>query len=87
MMVFDEWYNGVHVAYIITSSYKMHDFSPWMDALNKNLLIVKAYWHPNVFIVDDARVETNCLRYTIMSSSILLHLWFFYTSNFFENMS
>jgi hypothetical protein len=54
MMVFDEWYNGVHVAYIITSSYKMHDFSPWMDALNKNLLIVKAYWHPNVFIVDDA---------------------------------
>jgi hypothetical protein len=39
MIVFDEWYNGVLVAYIITSSYKQCDLTPWMDALNKSLLV------------------------------------------------
>jgi hypothetical protein len=41
MMVFDEWYNGVLVVYIITSSYKQCDLASWMDALNKSLLMVK----------------------------------------------
>jgi hypothetical protein len=40
MMVFDEWHNGVLVPYIITSSYKTCDLSPWMDALKKNLFLV-----------------------------------------------
>jgi hypothetical protein len=56
-MVFYEWHNGVSIAYIILSSYKTHDLSPWMDALNKNLLLVKAYYHPNAFIVDDVWAE------------------------------
>jgi hypothetical protein len=55
MVVFDEWYNGVLVAYIITSSYKQHDLTPWMDALKKSLLVFKSDWHSNAFIVDDAR--------------------------------
>jgi hypothetical protein len=55
MMVFYEWHNGVHVVYIIISNYKTRDLSPWMDALNKSLLLVKAYWHPNAFIIDDVR--------------------------------
>jgi hypothetical protein len=53
-MVFNEWHNGVFVAYIITSSYKMFDLSLWMDALNKSLLIINVDWHPNAFIVDNA---------------------------------
>ncbi len=56
MMVFDEWYNGVPVAYLITSNYKQCDLAPWMDALNKSLLMVKNVWHPNAFIVDDVKV-------------------------------
>jgi len=56
-MVFDEWYNGVLVAYNITSSYKQCDLASWMDALNKSLLMVKSDWHPNAFIVDDARAK------------------------------
>jgi hypothetical protein len=39
MMVFDEWYNGVPMVYIITSSYKQHDLTPWMNALNKSLSV------------------------------------------------
>jgi hypothetical protein len=59
MMVFDEWHNGAHVAYIIISSYKTRDLSPWMDALNKSLLIVKVDYHPIVFVVDDAQAKLN----------------------------
>jgi hypothetical protein len=43
---------GSHVAYIITSSYKQRHLAPWMDALNKSLLMVKSDWHPNAFIAD-----------------------------------
>jgi hypothetical protein len=53
MMVFDEWYNKVPMAYIITSSYKQCDLTLWMDALNKSFLMVKSDWHPNTFIADD----------------------------------
>jgi hypothetical protein len=55
MMVFDEWHNNVPIAYIITSSYKTCDLSPWMDALKKNLFLVMVDWHPNAFIIDDAQ--------------------------------
>jgi hypothetical protein len=49
---------GSHV-YIITSSYKQRDLPPWMDALNKSLLMVKSDWHPNAFIVDVLWVLVN----------------------------
>jgi hypothetical protein len=62
-MVFDEWHNGVLVAYIIISSYKTCDLSPWMDVLNKILFFVKVDWHFNAFIVDDVRAEIYSLRY------------------------
>jgi hypothetical protein len=62
MMVLDEWYNGVLVVYIITSNYKQHDLTPWMDALNKSWLVFQSNWHPNAFIVDDVRAEINNLR-------------------------
>ncbi len=53
-MVFDEWCNGVHVVYVITSNAKQKDLTPWMNAWNDILLFVKQDWCPNAFIVDDA---------------------------------
>ncbi len=61
MMVFDEWCNGVQVAYVITSSAKQKDLDPWMNDLNDIILSVKPYWCPNAFIVDDAKAERNNL--------------------------
>jgi hypothetical protein len=34
-----------------------------MDALNKRLLMFQSDWHLNAFIVDDAMVKINSLRY------------------------
>jgi hypothetical protein len=39
MLVFAEWFNGVHVAHIITSSAKQKDLAPWMNALNDILYL------------------------------------------------
>jgi hypothetical protein len=61
MMAFDEWCNGVHVAYVITSNAKQKDLDPWMNALNDILLLIKQNWCPNAFIVDDAKAKTNSL--------------------------
>jgi hypothetical protein len=33
-----------------------------MDALNKSLLMVESSWHPNAFIVDDAKAKINSQR-------------------------
>jgi hypothetical protein len=33
-----------------------------MDALNKSLLVFHSNWHPNAFIVDDAKVEIKSVR-------------------------
>lgn len=33
MMVFDEWRNGVPVAFVITAKSKQADLAPWMRAL------------------------------------------------------
>jgi hypothetical protein len=63
MMVFDEWHKGVHVVYIIISTYKTRDLSPLMDALKKSLFLVKVDYHLNAFIVDDAQAKINSLRY------------------------
>jgi hypothetical protein len=60
-MVFDEWFNGVHVVYIITSNAKQKDLAPWMNVLIDIFLFVKQDRRPNVFIVDDAKVEINNL--------------------------
>ena len=53
-MVFDDWLNGVPVAYIITSSSKQTDLEPWMRALAKKMVSVQKDWMPNAFITDCA---------------------------------
>ena len=62
MMVFDEWQNGVPVAFVITARQKQSDLAPWMQKLKEKMLAAKADWHPNAFVLDDADNEINSLR-------------------------
>jgi hypothetical protein len=62
MMVFDEWQNGVPIAFVIIARQKQSDLAPWMQKLKDRLLAAKADWHPNAFILDDANNEINSLR-------------------------
>lgn len=66
VMVFDEYYNGVPVSYIITSKTAQADLVPWLKALNASMIAKKLDWCPTAFIVDYAQGEINSLRYRLL---------------------
>lgn len=61
IMVFDDWYNGIPVAYIITSKCAEGDILPWMTKLRDRVIAFKSDWRPNAIIVDCAQAELNCI--------------------------
>ena len=48
-MVFDEYHNGVPVAFIITSNSAQADLVPWLKALNSAMTTEQADWCPKCF--------------------------------------
>jgi hypothetical protein len=62
MMVFDQWHNGILVAYCITSQYQQEDLTPWMHVLNESIHNTHPSWQPNAFIVDCAKREINRIK-------------------------
>ena len=74
-MVFDDWLNGVPVAYIITSSSKKLDLEPWMRALATKLAKVQKDWMPNAFITDCAQAEIGGLQVVWPGVKVFLCLW------------
>ena len=74
-MVFDDWLNGVPVAYIVTSSSKQLDLEPWMRALAKKLSSVQKDWMPNAFITDCAHAEIGGLQCVWPGVKVFLCLW------------
>ena len=74
-MVFDDWLNGVPVAYIITSSSKQPDLEPWMRALATKLASVQEDWMPNAFITDCAQAEIEGLQSVWPGVKVVLCLW------------
>ena len=75
LMVFDDWLNGVPVAYIVTSSSKQPDLEPWMRALAKKLASRQPDWAPNAFITDCAQAEINGLQTVWPGVKVFLCLW------------
>jgi hypothetical protein len=74
-MVFDDWLNGVPVAYIITSSSKQPDLEPWMRALANKMAAVQDDWMPNAFITDCAQAEIGGLQCVWPGVKVFLCLW------------
>ena len=75
LMVFDDWLNGVPVAYIVTSSSKQLDLQPWMKALAKKLTSLQRDWAPNAFITDCAQAEIGGLQTVWPGVKVFLCLW------------
>ena len=75
LMVFDDWLNGVPVAYIITSSSRQPDLEPWMRALANKMVSVQEDWMPNAFITDCAQAEIGGLQSVWPGVKVFLCLW------------
>ena len=61
-MVFYEHYNGVSVAWVISSCNSTIDICKWMSALLKVGVEERLDWHVQAFITDDVSTEIEALR-------------------------
>ena len=61
-MVFDEWRNGIPVAYFIISSSTENALKPVLHALKEKAVSMNANWKPSSIIVDNAQAELNVLQ-------------------------
>ncbi|KAG0618725.1 hypothetical protein M758_4G088100 [Ceratodon purpureus] len=75
LMVFDEWHNGVPVAFVLTSKCAEVNLTPWMRALNERMVEEKPDWEPAAFIVDCAQGEINAINDVWPETKIFLCLW------------
>jgi hypothetical protein len=57
-MVFDEWQNGILVAFVVIGKSRENDLHPILQTLSK-LFPIK--WMPNAIIMDNVLVEINVL--------------------------
>ena len=77
LIVFDDFYNDVPIAWVITSRQKQDDLMQWLTALRAKAIIVQPEWRPSCFIVDDAIHERNAIKYVIFPSDFLFAFIFF----------
>jgi hypothetical protein len=61
VMVFDDWRNGIPVAFFVISRTREHDLRPVLQALYERVQITKYDWNPSSIIVDNAQAEINTL--------------------------
>jgi hypothetical protein len=74
VMVFDEWQNGIPVAFIITSKCTKEDILHWLTSLCNRMVKHREDWYSNALIVDCAKAELNCIAFvhkTLISISLL----------------
>ena len=62
VMVFDEWRNGIHVAYFNISSFTENALKLMLQALKDKAVSMNADWEPSSIIVDNAQAEFNVLE-------------------------
>lgn len=60
MMVFDEWQNGILIAFIVIGIARENNLHHVLHALFQHLL---EGWMPNAIIVDDAQAKFFFFRY------------------------
>ena len=62
IMVFDEWQNGIPVAWFITSNSKEEDLTLVLTTLKDKMVAAMPTWKPSSIIVDNAQTEINALQ-------------------------
>jgi len=59
MMVFDEWQNGVPIAFIVIGKSRENDLQPILQSLSQKM---PNDWMLSAIIVDNTQAEINVLR-------------------------
>jgi hypothetical protein len=62
-MVFDEWRNGIPVAFFVISQCREQDLKYVLQELKSRAVKEQHDWTPTSIIVDNAQAEINVLRF------------------------
>jgi hypothetical protein len=65
-MVFDEWKNGIPIAFIIIGKSQESDLDSILQALSKPML---SNWMFNVILIDNVQAKVNVLRFDFPKST------------------
>ena len=65
-MVFDDWRNGIHVAFFAISRTQEYDLIPVLRSLHHRITTRRENRCPSSIIVDNAQAEINTLRYLLV---------------------
>lgn len=63
-MVFDDWRNGIPVAFFVISQAREKDLRHVLQQLQKRVQEVRLDWAQSAIIVDNAQAEINVLRFS-----------------------
>ena len=61
-MVFDDWEQGIPVAFTIQGRSRKVDIVPWLRKLKERCEAIKPDWKPTSFLVDNDDAELNAIR-------------------------
>jgi hypothetical protein len=62
LLVFDDWTNGIYVAWVFTSRMIEEDPVMWLEPLRMHLQQYREDFLPSCFIVDDADYQMNAIK-------------------------
>lgn len=62
VMVFDEWEQGIPVAFTIQGKSRQEDITKWLTKLRDRCLKVRPDWRPNAVVTDNDNAELNAIR-------------------------
>jgi hypothetical protein len=65
-MVFDEWQNGIPIAFIIIGKIHESDLDPILQTLSK---CMPSSWMFNVILVDNVQAKINVLKFDFPNST------------------
>jgi hypothetical protein len=62
IVVMDQHFNGIPVAWVVTESGRAEDIACWLKELRAKACSVKPDWSPNAVLVDDSDAEIKGIR-------------------------
>jgi hypothetical protein len=81
-MAFDDWQNGIPVAFFIVSRIREAPIKLVLQALDMHMKNIHNTWRPSSLIVDHAQAEINTLR-LLSCFLIIVHQCHTLSFNFF----
>ncbi len=70
MMVFDEWKNGISIAFIVIGKIRKCDLDLILRALSQQM---PSGWMPSAIIMDNAQAKINLLKYDMSFPYLSTH--------------